>query len=597
MGGVPATRSGPNLASLPRARLALATLICLAVPFLFPGINWGLPSHSADPYLFGNRTPWSGSRIVELAGDWENDPNRGADVAHSPLTGRNHLLVLNSTDAARAAIVRRYRLLTYQPDEMITLRALAGMRPAQFRFDPQMYQYGGLWIYPVGALLKAASFFGYVTLRPQVSWYLDHPESFGRMYVVARLYSACWGVLGVISVFTIVRRIAGGKLIPVAAAFCFACMPVIVNGAHEAKPHLAGMVLMLLSVLAAGRYVETGKRAAWVLAGVLCGAAVGMVPTAYPIFFILPVMTALRQSDPNSRPGATFIDRLRIAIASAGIGVAIYLLTNPYLFINLLSNRTVLISNLGNSAGMYHADLTASGFGNAANLICSGASPLLALAGIVAAIALTIRAFRFRADRGDAEIRRRALGLLLAVPAAFVAIQFCLLAAGKPGEYGRFAMLPDTFLAIEVFVAVSTFVKDPVPRIAVIVLLAISTAIQGSLYLRGFIRDTKEPTSRIRLAERLGATNRAAWRTIAIEAEPAPYCLPPVNLFDLQVCLVPRAFPESRIGEIGDVAIIPIDPPSVLSWDSLISTPISWADKRFQFIENRIPAEGSSNHH
>ena len=51
----------------------------------------------------------------------------------------------------RARILRRYKLYSFQPDEMNTFRALAEMHPDAMQFDPRLYQYGGLWIYPVGA--------------------------------------------------------------------------------------------------------------------------------------------------------------------------------------------------------------------------------------------------------------------------------------------------------------------------------------------------------------------------------------------------------------------------------------------------------------
>ena len=40
----------------------------------------------------------------------------------------------------------------------------------------------------------------------------------------------------------------------------------------EAKPHLPGAVLMLLSVIAAAKYAESGRSRWWVAAGALCGA-------------------------------------------------------------------------------------------------------------------------------------------------------------------------------------------------------------------------------------------------------------------------------------------------------------------------------------
>src|SRR5690348_8267542 len=112
-------------------RLLAPLLLLLAAGMYLAGINWGLPSRGADSFLFGRRTPWSGREIVGLAGGWEENPNIGADVALNPLGGRERVVWLNQTDAQRAEIVRRYRLFSYQPDEMITLRALAGMKPGR----------------------------------------------------------------------------------------------------------------------------------------------------------------------------------------------------------------------------------------------------------------------------------------------------------------------------------------------------------------------------------------------------------------------------------------------------------------------------------
>src|SRR5687768_11414808 len=113
-----------------RERLVLAALLLLAAAVFLTGVGWGLPSRAVDPYLFGDRAPWSGAEISRLtsadsagAGKWD-DPTRGADVDADPLR-QDRPVVVNATDADRAQIVRRYRLFTYQPDEMITMMSLA----------------------------------------------------------------------------------------------------------------------------------------------------------------------------------------------------------------------------------------------------------------------------------------------------------------------------------------------------------------------------------------------------------------------------------------------------------------------------------------
>jgi hypothetical protein len=531
-----------------------------------------------DPYLFGDHPVWTGAEIARLTPPRPAGPG-GADVDVNPLTGVTSAgpVVVNATDADRAEIVRRYRLYTYQPDEMITLMSLSGMRPGSLQLNPKLYQYGGLWIYPVGAMLKGASLLHVVDLRggPQgVAYYLDHPEAFGRFYVVARLYVVLWALAGVWAVFELMRRLVGGIVYPTVAACLFAVMPVVVNMAHEAKPHLPGAVLVLLAVLAAARFVETGSRRAWLAAGALCGAAFGMVLSMLPVFAVLPAMVLLRPM--------RVADRVRVAVLAALLGVGVYLATNPYVLLNQFSasGRETLHSNLHNSSAMYHVGRPLAGAINAAGLVAEGASPLLAIAGAIGAIALAVRAIRRRQDNSPEVVRRRAVGLMLALPAALIAVQSAMLAAGKPGEFGRFLLVPDLFLGIEAVVAVATFVRPATARHIVLALLCLGTALAGGIYLRGFLRDSRPATSRLAAAERLRQLNANGARSMAVSADPAPYCLPPVNLFAWQIVKVPATTAQRPRPET-DVLVRPVDV-SAGAPPGMPQARISWADKHFE---------------
>src|SRR6266550_6240697 len=166
--------------SSPKAHgFAVGLVLIIACATFLPGINWGLPSRATDPYLFGTHEIWSGAKIIELA---PAESALGADVDANPIANRTQPILLNATDPQRAEILRRYRLFSCQPDEMITFKSLSRIR--EFHGDPRLYQYGGLWIYPVGVLVKVA-----LSPKSDQAYYLDHPEFFGRFYIVARLYS------------------------------------------------------------------------------------------------------------------------------------------------------------------------------------------------------------------------------------------------------------------------------------------------------------------------------------------------------------------------------------------------------------------------
>ena len=606
-------------------RLARGLLFLVGGVVFCSGINWGLPSRAVDRFLFGNRPPWSGEEIVRLAGGWSDDRTRGADVDVDPLEKGGQPIPLNDTDARRAEIVRRYRLYTYQPDEMITLRALAGMRPGQGQLDPRLYQYGGLWIYPVGAMLKLASMAGLVTLKPDVAWYLDHPEEFGKLYVVARLYAVLWGLVGAWVVFWIARRLSDDCMLSaVFAALCYIFMPVVINMAHEAKPHLPGAVLQLLAIMAAMRYVETGRRGWWLATAIACGAAFGMVLSAWPVFIVLPLMVLLRPD--------TWRRRIGLAVSGVGIGVGVYLLTNPYIVINLFVNREVLRSNFGNSLAMYEIGRWPEGMVNAARLVAEGASMAAASIGLLAVLVAAgryVAANRRWGSRpaplgsgdasGERPVRNPAAttnaadtrspaatrppaiigspaatgvpagagspaaatgplsptaryALLLAVPAGLILVQFVALAAGKPGEYGRFAVLPDVALGIAAVVAIGRLFFSRTAQTVALAGLLMLVAAPGGYYLVGFRLDSGPVTSRLNKAEALAELRQVGLESLAVFAEPAPYSLPPVDLFKWRILLLPEGYVHEAGKPPADVLVRAVDDPRAK---------ISWANKPF----------------
>lgn len=565
-------------------RWALLVVLLVGGAIFLSGENWGLPSRAIDPVLFGPVAPWSGEKILSLSGGWQADDNRGADVARRPLPGRDRLLELNDTDAKRAQILVRYRLYSYQPDEMITFRALSGMRPGHGPWggmDPRLYQYGGLWIYPVGVLLRIAGWLGLLRLRGDVAFYLDHPGAFGRFYVVARLYSALWGLVAVAAVFALVRRICGGWGYAAAAAVLVACLPVVVNGTHEAKPHVAGAALILLTALAGSHYVQSGNRKTAILTGALAGGATGMVLSAYPAFLILPAMTLLRRRGESVKRIPANHNSLLPAVIASVVGVLVYFLTNPYVAINLLVNRPMLRSNLGNSAAMYEPAASSQAIFNGLRLIYAGCGGGVAFLGLVGGSMLAARAVRYRKSQEPAEVRRRAVGLLLATPAVWISVQFFALAAGKPGEYGRFALYLDIVLAIETVVAVSTVRLPRALGCQFLALLIAATAVFDTApYVNGFLRDSGPQTSRNLAGRVLDRLANRQGSVLVVESEPAPYCLPPVDLFRWRICLSPLGKTAPGKAGPGDIWVEPGDD----------ATPLSWANKPFRI------GRGNENH-
>ena len=557
-------------------RIVLAGALLLYVGISVTAIHWGLPSRQLDPLLFGGAPAWSGEKIYDLAGgDAWSSPTRGADVDADPLAAAAEPVNLTATDRGVAAIYLRYRLYTCQPDEMITMRALGAMRPGRLQLDPKLYQYGGLFLYPVGALLKLCGLMGLIDVRGDVVYYLDYPDEFGKFYIVARAYAAAWGAVGLLAAYAIARRLAGawaGAL----AALLLAVMPVVICMSHEGKPHLPGAALMLLAVLAAMRYVQSGRSRDRVLLAVACGAAFGMVLSSAPILVLIPLAERLRRK----RPEEALLGTLTGGLMAAGV----YLAANPYILINAFANPDVLRSNFANSLAMYEVARIGRGLLHVLELTVEGASLPIVLAGLIAFAAA---------------VRRKAWNMLpLAVPTAVVLLQFILLGAGKPAEYGRFGVFPDAALAIATACGIAGAWNLRYRRIKPIagVLIFAWVASSGWPYLANFRQDAAWDgrNTRWQAAHTLAMTPSAdSTRAVWVSAEPAPYGCPPLDFAHTQVWLSKQAAagPPPSTGPFvqaydGPTLLEPpaVAGPGVIDLPGDYSSPISWANKPFRIL-------------
>ena len=558
-------------------RLGLPLILLLHLIFCLVGINWGLPSSRSDRYLFTNGEPWPGEKIARLAkANARYDNTLGADVDRDPLATSDEPVNLTSTDEQIAAIYLRYRLYTHQPDEMITMMALASMKPSQCDLDPKLYQYGGLFIYPVGALIKLVGMTGLIDVTNDLTYYLDHPDEFGKFYIVARLYVVLFSMLGVWAVYLLGKRF-GDWQVGVPAALLFVLLPVVVCMSHEAKPHMPATVLMLWAVWLAMRYAEDRRRRDWWALCILCGAAFGMVLSSLPILVLIPLAVMLR---PKART-----NRLTQTVAGLGVALGVYLIANPYIVINALTNRQVLASNLGNSIAMYEISRIGEGFVRVVQLTADGATWLVFIVGVIClAVAFA---------------RRRWTMLPLAIPALVLFAQFVALGAGKPDEYGRFGVFVDTALAIAAAVAIRACWKrigwaTLVPAVAMFALAGLGT----TAYLGGFYGDASQQGSCYRAAQAIRNLKSEAGDDPVIMTlrEPAPYCFPPAAFDGVTVQL-------SKTGDYSAGAALAVlvrdgqdreaqeavKKQGRLIWSSDTQarrheprSPISWADKPFE---------------
>jgi preprotein translocase subunit Sss1 len=302
------------------------------------------------------------------------------------------------------------------------------------------------------------------------------------------------------------------------------------------------------------------KWALWT--SVAVGAAAGMVLSAAVGVVIIPLMVLLRHETPGRRLGVNVLGLL--------IVIGIYFLTNPYVAVHLIQHDStgVLASNFGNSRAMYPKafDLV-----NAAKLLAVGASPPLLVFGTIGFLILLIK------DR-----RISALGWLLGVPALLILIEFVNHAGNKPGEYARFALFADVALMLAAVLAVGRLTSKTSGRVILGIVLFLPTLLYSHVYDAAFLRDSFPDTSRQEVAEQLSDTLDSQKMTdllaagkrpaLGMYAEPAPYCMPPMDLFRWKIVLLPPGNTDA------DVIVQPDQTLDVLN---PMSTPMTWANEHF----------------
>ncbi len=500
-------------------------VLAVYVPLSLIGIGWGLPGDWVNSYLFDDHPVWTGQQIIALLPPSSSAPI-GADVDPNPV-GRSYPASLNDSDSRRAEIIARYRLYSAQPDEMITLRSLRQMKPGGGDFDPRLYQYGGVWIYGSAVCLALAHFIGFVDLHQSLAWYLDHPDTFGRFYLPLRLISVLGGLLLLIWI----NQFLGRQLLALRwralVLLGLATMPGLIVFNHEAKPHVLGVALAWAS-FSLMRQSRRGALLAGVLAGLATGTVVSMV--------VVPVGVAV---------AFAVAREWKLALISILAAACAYFLTNPYVAFHILTDPSTLSGQLGNSTAMYGLALSTSSLWNALTLAY--------FTGPVVGLAVVILIFR------PAALRLPMAWRAPFVSATLMLAVFVLLAAAKPAEYARFSLLPVTVLVAWSVDAASRikprWARWLIAGLPLVATVPIQLGATTYFTLAHWLESGPGASRRVAAAE----CRDALPAVLNLSAEPAPYSLPPIDLFRSTIVLNPAAT-DGRL-TIFDDARLPM-----LSW-------------------------------
>jgi hypothetical protein len=599
-------RTAPHPARRP-ALAALALAVWAAAMLTL--IGWGLPGRERDELLFDDQPPWEAQRYsAARAAHQRRERAAGADTDLDPIAAHRRIVDVTTDafrlevlrmryaalaalhvagwwiapaapvsrpallgacyhlehsaieDSARGAILLRYRLYSRQPDEMITFMALQRMRPRRLDFDPRLYQYGGAYVYLVGAASALSAALGFTKLTGDVGFYLTRPELFAHFYLVARLITLVFAGLLLVSVVRLARRAAGRTAGWIAALLLAAC-PVFISGALEAKPHVPSACMLIWATLSALDYHARGRWRDARRLGWQAGLASGFVLTGLASLLILPMLywTSRRR---HAAAG-------RHVLACAGLAIAIYVATNPYPILHAVLDRASLASNIANSTAMYRIERLPAGALRVGALLIEGVGAGVGIAGLLALPALIAR-------------HRSALGVA-AVAGAALLVLFAAIGAGKPAEFARFLVLPAALFCVAGAAALSTlWLRHKLIGAAGVMLVLLLMPTYA--YVRSFALDAWSREESRRAAGRYLRDQVPLHEPLGVVQEPAPYAVPPLDFTRRTVRLLPRSSPPRN-----EYRKLPAW--LVLTADDESSHAGAWWRPHYQLVA-RFPGEG-----
>ena len=365
--------------------------------------------------------------------------------------------------------------------------------------NPGVFKYPTLWMYTLfaeyGVYFLLWSGFGLArTAQDFGTLFVWHP---GGFYLLARLLSVLFSLLGVLFAARAAQKLFGGRAGLWAAAL-LAVSPTLVVSAHAAKPDSMMFCLAALAWLFAVRHFQDGKSKDMLLCGACAGLAASTQYTAAPLLILLPVAAWARSLKKEPFPIALVAWALLAALAAFFIASPFILLDWRSFLRDVLDQRGVVGS--GAPAGL---------------VVLKNA---LTFAGHWAVGGLLLLAGAFLLLRKD---RPRAV-LLLLPPAAFLV----LLALSQEGAWQRYqlAVFP-AYAAAAAFLLESLAAAKPAPILLAVLLLP------GALSSLAFDRELLLPDTRTLAAAWLEANLPEGTRILSDQEHASP----PLRMSQLQV--------------------------------------------------------------
>ncbi len=248
----------------------------------FWGLSWGLPSESRRELFLkpALRTPEFYAQLERLRTTRYNEMGMNS-AAYAGRLQREGQQFHGPTDILFC--YGSYLVRSHDADEQQTLVAVSRLNPLKGKWYPHAFYYGGGYIYPLAFFLGLGKVIGFVTLVPQVSFYYEHANEMGKIFLMLRSWSVVGLLFSCMCLYVCAKQFASRSVAFWSSLF-FVLAPVNLAFSKIGKPHTWGPGWTLLAIGMCARFKESQRTRDLLLAAAFMGFAIGTT-TSQCVFF------------------------------------------------------------------------------------------------------------------------------------------------------------------------------------------------------------------------------------------------------------------------------------------------------------------------
>lgn len=222
---------------------------------------------------------------------------------------------------------QRFMLYSVEADELLSILALSRIDPPALKFDPQYYQYGGAWLYPLGLWFAALDKVGLISVAG-LDVMLDEPDRMDNVYTWGRIFVLLAFIGSAVLLYATILRLTSPSVAAMIVGLYLFC-PASLIMSQTMKPHWYGLLWIngaLYVLVRSFMENDFGVKRQVVLAFFLA-LAVGSSATfsLFAVFIWFAMAGYVLRG--HKGYGCLFL--------VPTVSIIIYILTNPYIFLNL----------------------------------------------------------------------------------------------------------------------------------------------------------------------------------------------------------------------------------------------------------------------